>query len=1254
MQMRVFETVVVGIRRSLMVAAVAAVAAVLLVGPVHGQDATKQAAAQPAAKPAVKAEEFEQWIYVPYKDLQSVFDKHPSAVFLPYAEYLRLWEAAGGSDRVAKGPPVEGVITQADYVATVDENLARIVATLTVQVLGKSWAEIPIRFGQAAIGRVTATRKGEAAQVLLRGTGAGRYALLFPESGTHSVTLELTARIRASADGHSFEFDCPTVGMTTFELSVPRPEQAVDLTPRLVALPVEAAEGRTRVRARLGATPKITALWYPRVGQKPDMDLLTSVSNYQQISIRDGLVHTDVFLHHEVLRGELTELRIAVPLGHQILDVASTQAKIRKWIPVTEEKRQVVTVEFIGAVRGKFVLEVHTERPAPAMGEVFAVSGVDTAGIEKSTIDDPGMTIHGIHSLDAVRESGQVVLTHGTDLTLNVIPPRGLVRIEPGEVFASIRRPGGRSYKYFSPRFDLRVSYEPVQPRITVDQSTQLVFRDDELRSLSRLKYTVERAGVFEWKLLLPAGLELDGVTGDAYKEHTFDKTTRLLTVVLAQRRQGALGLTINAHQAFDDEAETVDVSLPVIEPRGVVRENGTISVYAPDAFEVITDEEKLSGIQPNRSGGVGATVGRARLASTWQYTAYPTEDDARQLALPVTTRRRPTRLSATVATTANAKQQVVDVDSKVIFTVEYAGKDTFRIRVPESIGKDAQITTVATPGGASTAVPIREKTAGDPEDGWVTWTIVMQRELIGPVAFDVSWDLKTGDAEGAEATTETASGTTVTIHPPQALDLDNDNITGEVVIQKDDALEVKWPAHDKLADAGLEFIDVRELRLLPTAGSAAFRFHTQPVSIEISTRKFESEKVVQTVVSRALVEIVINKDGTASVRARYRLKSSERQRLRVDMPEGTSVSEVFVDLRKVLVEKAGVGQQVEVGWSAYSFNVAGTKTDEEFFLSIRYDLKQKEFFDSWFGSTETIKLPQIGGVASDEQEVVTQELRTVVFVPREYKLVGVPERFVILRTPYGRLERWFDDQQRTATLGSLPVQGHSFVYGNLGGAQSLAATWWATSSMAAGISIPIFAIGCVLLWTPWSNRMSVVLVATFLVSLLSLSYADSVYESLMAARWGIGFGVAAWMLAAVVGFQESTSVASAVGKMKAAIAGVVKGVSRRGKDGPDTQPAYETADTPSDEPADESAAEDDSSAGSAEEGDTEAEPLEEGDSGAAGEASDVYEVDGGADEGSGGEADGEADGGETDPDFPDKSDKSDKSDESDQTESQP
>ena len=1084
---------------------------------------SKTAAAQPATRPvqpaAAASDVWEQLIYVPYRNLKSVFEKHPSTVFLPYLEYLKLWERAGGAARTAQGPPVPGVITQAGYVATVDENLARITVKLKIQVLGTKWSEIPVSFGQAAIGKISSTSGKEASGVLLRGTGAGKYALLFPEPGTHEVTLELTTRIRTSADGHSFELDCPTVGMTTFELSIPRPAQAVDLTPRLVALPIEAAEGQTRIRARLGATPKIAALWYPRVGQKPDMDLLSSVNNYQHVSIRDGLVHTDAHLHHEVLRGELNQLRIAVPVGHRILDIASTQAKIKSWKAVAEKNRQVVTVEFIGAVRGKFILEVHTERPAPAVGQVFPVSGVDVAGIAKSTIDDAGMKIHGIHSLDAVRESGQVVLTHGPDLTLNVAPPRGLVRIEPAEVLQTIRRPGGRSYKYYSPRFDLGVSYEPVQPRITVDQVSRLIFRDDELRLTSQLKYTVERAGVFEWKLRLPAGLELDDVKGDGYKEHGFDKASRILTVSLAQRRQGAVGLRITAHQPFDGEADTVNVALPVIEPLGVIRENGSVAVYAPNAYEIVTDEGKLSGVQPDRSSRQAAAVGFARLASAWQYTSYPTTDVARKLSLPVTTRRRPTRLSATVATSATARQQLVELESHVVFLVEYAGKDTFRIQVPEAVGDQAQITVMTADRRRPVTVPIREKTAGDAVDGWVTWTIVMQRERTGPVAFRVVWDLKSAESKGG------AGGSReVLLQPPRPLDLDNDNIIGEIVIRKDRSLEVRTSEPGQ-PEEGLERIDVRELQLIPSTGSAAFRYHhRKPVGLQIITQQFEAEQVVETVVSRGLVEVVINKEGRAGVRCRYRLKSSERQRLRVDLPRGSRTPDVFVGRRQVPAELFEGEKNEDEDWKSYSINVSGTKTDEEFTLTLRYDLDLDSFFGSWFGGTESIALPQIGGVASgDGVDVVTQELKVAVWVPEEYGLVGAPEKFVILSTNSGQLERWFDRQGRGGDPGHFPTQGREFIYGNLGGSESVEVTWWKNWSMTAGISIPIFAIGCVLLWTPWTNRAGVVLVVSFIVSLWSRKDIDGVTEALLAARWGIGFVIAVWLLAAVVGFQRTS-----------------------------------------------------------------------------------------------------------------------------------
>lgn len=1104
-------------------------------------DAQQPPPEKPKVEPAEAAAEAEPWerlIYVPYRNLKSVFEKHPSTVFLPYLEYLKLWERAGGAAREASGPPVPGVITESSYVGTVDDNLARIKAILKVQVLGKAWSEIPVNFGQAAIGKISSPQ----GQVLLRGTGAGKYALLFPKPGAYQVTLELTTRIRSSADGHSFELDCPTVGMTTFELAIPRPSQTVDLKPQLVALPIEAAEGQTRIRARLGATPKIAALWYPKVGLKPDMDLLTSVENYQHVSIRDGLVHTDAHLVHDVLRGELTQLRIAIPKGHRILDVVSPQAKIKLWKKVEEENRQVVTVEFLAAVRKQFVLEVHTERPAPAMGEVFAVSGIDPAGINKSTIDDPGMKVHGIHSLDAVRESGQVVVTHGADLTLTVQPPRGLVRIEPGEVRKEIRRTGGQSYKFYSPRFDLQVAYEPVQPRITVEHATRLEFRDDDLRLLSQLKYTVERAGVFEWKVRLPEGLELDDVRGTAYKEHDYDPATRMLSVSLAQRRQGALSLVVTAHRSFDGEAETADVDLPVLEPLGVVRESGKISVYAPDAYEVVTDESKLEGIQPDRTSGAARAIGRARLASSWQYTSYPTGQTPRSLVLPVTTRRRPTRLAATVATIATARQQLVKVETTVLFMVEYAGVETFRIQVPELPGVDGadaqevQITSIHLPGVRSAsgrrqtaALAIREKTAGEAEDGWVIWTITMQREVTGPQAFRVTWDVKPpGEDEKATALRK------VLVQPPRPLDLDNENIVGEILVVKDRSLEVTTSDPDKDQQV-LEVIDVRELQLLPKTGSAAYRYHKQPVRLEITTREYMAEKVVETVISQGLVEAVISKDGQVGFRCRYRLKSSERQRLRVDLPTGCSTPEVYVDQRRVPAELHKTEENSAATakeWKAYSINVARTRSNEEFFLTLRFDQTVEEFFANFFGGTQRLAFPQIGGASSadDQFDVVLQELRVEMWVPEDYTLVGTPDAFVI---PHRNTGVWFQGQDRTENLVHFPTKDHGrrYVYSNLGGAAAIGISWWKAWTMTAGVSVPVFLIGLVLLWTPWSNRLGVLLVASFVAALWSRADADAVYHGLLAARWGLGFSLATWALAAVVGFRRSATLLSTLSR---------------------------------------------------------------------------------------------------------------------------
>src|SRR5258708_11743554 len=149
------------------------------------------------------------------------------------------------------------------------------------------------------------------------------------------------------------------------------------------------------------------------------MEVLTTVQNTLDMRIADGLVHTHAALTYQVLRGQVDQLRIAVPLDHRILDVAA--AGLKSWKTAKEEKSQVVTVDLLGGDAKTIVIEVHTERPVPEAA--IDLVGIDEAGVYR-----------GIHALGEARENGIVVVSQSSDLSLAVQAQSGLVRIEAAEV----------------------------------------------------------------------------------------------------------------------------------------------------------------------------------------------------------------------------------------------------------------------------------------------------------------------------------------------------------------------------------------------------------------------------------------------------------------------------------------------------------------------------------------------------------------------------------------------------------------------------------------------------------------------------------------------------------------------------------------------------------------------------------------------------------------------------------------------------
>jgi hypothetical protein len=1051
--------------------------------------------------------DWERLIYLPYKNLKQVFEKEGAAVFMPYAQFLKMWDKARvGEARDPVRPAVNAVITEAVYTGRIAGDVANIEAALTVQVLGKPWVELPIQFGDAAIGKVTSSDE----KILLQATGNGTYALLFPKSGEQKVRLELTAKVRTSPDGRSLEIDCPASGITTIDLAVPADDQAIEITPLAVVTPQQGDEKSTRIKANLGATKKITARWRPRLSTAPVMEVLTSVQNTIDMRIADGLVHTHATLIYQVLRGQVDQLRIGVPLDHRILDVSAVGLK--SWKTAKEEKYQVVTVDLLGGDAKSIAVEVHAERPVPE--GAFDLEGVDEAGV-----------YHGIHSLGEVRENGTLVVGQSADLSLAVEQQSGLVRIEAGEAPEALRRPDSQYYKYYTPKFRLQVAVRAVEPRLLVDQRTQIVFREDEVQLVSQLSYTIERAGVFELRFKLPQGLKVDRVDCEQMKEFQAPEGEQLLIVSLREKTLGQVALTITAHRALD-QADNQSRPLPLVEPLAAARENGTIYVYAPDSLEVIADEKGVQAAQAARpDANAPPQIGAARLASAWAYNRRP--------EIPVRTERKPTRLTAAVATTISIRQDLTEVVTIVNYLVLFAGTDTFRFAVPESVAADVQIES-ADPAAA----PIKQKSRADAaEDGWVAWTVVMQRELTGRVPIRVRYDLK------PEQKDKTAQ---IAVEPLRVLDAPGKTdagpriapaaVSGEITVRKDRSLSVS--ARTDASGDALEPIDVRELTLLAQDGNLAYRYFKQPAKLsdpfklELAATRHEIQEVVETVVAQALVEVVVTEDKVATYRCRYRLKTSERQRLAVELHKDAEVLDTFVGGKRADLEK-DASRQPAKDREAFTINVArATPSDEPFVLSIVFHVPFKENPLRGSGGNLALPFPTLGGAAREGHAAVAlQQLRVAVWVPKEFALVGAPRDFtppqptrldlwsgaVGFSTSTAALESWFGDSSGPGATGfAFTPAGRAYTYERLGPAELIEVAYWKTSWFTWWISGTLVVIAIILAYTSWENRLSIILLVAFAMAMYALKDPDVVLNGLAAARWGILAMLVYWFIHAL------------------------------------------------------------------------------------------------------------------------------------------
>lgn len=1021
----------------------------------------QQPGAKPSdAKPSLRQEHI---IYLPFKNLRDVFEREDSSIVLPYAQFLEMWNRLAPPAPQPVKPPVNGVITRADYAGSVKGDLVHLEATLDVEVLSGEWAQLPVQFGDAAIG----SARNEDGAVLLRGVGEGRYELLVRGRGKHQIKLSLVTGVKSATEGRSFTMQCPAVGVSNLELEIPEKDLAIHVTPQRTSESRAAAKDATQVRAVLGATNEFTVGWQPKSGSSDKAAGLANVTDTIAVDVGDGVVHTHATFDYQILRGSLGELTVEVPAGQRLLDVQAPG--LRDWQTEAAGERQRVKVRLHAPATQAARLELHTETP----------------------IADQAFQVGQVRAVGAARESGILAVRSGEDVGLEYVQRESITRIDAADVPTPLRKTGSTFYKFFTPDHKLSVLASPLKPRLVVGTRLSVVLDKARVSTRGEFRYQISRSGVFALSFRLPAGFHVDDVRTDSMERFDVASAAGVptLTVYLSKKLLGELTVTVAASQSRDKLAG--DLAIPLLEPLDVTREEGLVAVVAPESLEVKTDAAQLKsaraatpaeltakGFQPQVPAG-------STLAAAFSFVTRPVE-------IVQTLAERPRRTFATVATVATVKEDLVQVATTLRYQIQFAGTDTFRIAAPAPVSDRLQI--------EGEGIKERRKSPEPAKDGFVAWTIVLHSEAIGQRSFTATYDQRISSGD---------QGAQFVLQPIKSLDVDRE--TGEIAILKDRSLSVS------ATSSGLEDIDPRELSQPAGAGRAylAYRYHQHPAQLTLGVTKHELQDVVKTVVRRAYIEVVVTKDGPMTMRARYDLKSSERQRLAVTLHDPRILG-VSVGGQTVAPEKAPTAANADPKDKTYFINVArAADSDEPFQIAAVFETPRP---DKELKIHDVLHLP----LPRFDAGVKFQNVYVRVWVPRDYRLVGDPEGFTshlgvslwdsrAITEAADNPDNWFP---KDSSSFDFQVGGTTYLFSSLTGPTELKTTYWHIPTMTVLGSLIVLALGLVLLRFSLEAKVLTILAMVFAVVFARLFTPSLVHSWLLAARLGIAGVVAIWTVA--------------------------------------------------------------------------------------------------------------------------------------------
>jgi hypothetical protein len=559
-------------------------------------------------------------------------------------------------------------------------------------------------------------------------------------------------------------------------------------------------------------------------------------------------------------QGELGELIFTVPLGATVTDVADANAKSENQNP-----NSIVSMWRFNPDARKLRVTLN-----PAQSKPFAL--VIRSQVTTGTL--PFNQKVGLLSVEgAANQIGLLGVATGNEVQLDDVGAEKFSPINLEDFPNSVATPLAtqfpgltvrRAFRYSDTQAMALLKASPVEPDVLVETQDTLSLGEDRTLLASTANVSITRAGIFKLSFVMPAGFDVESISGAALSHWSELKTDagRVITLNLSGKTEGQQQFVVSLSGPGVKTASAWDA--PKILFREAGKQRGTLLVVPEQGMRLqVATREGVTQLDPQKSGVRQKGVLAFRVLETpWKLALDIEQVDA---WIQVTSLQHATVNEAQVKVAANLQYQI-----------ENTGLKLFRVFVPTNAEgvtfRGDQLADFSAVDGAVT-------------NGLQAWEIKLHRRVIGQYLLQVNFQTHVAEQSGV-----------TTLRGVLATDVNLQR--GFATVQSAGRLQLRvddLPASLQLTEwQGIP----RALQKDLSAASANFAYRLVEPDFELPLKleRHEAAKLLPARVNEVTFTSVISDAGVMLTQAKLNILPGDKRLLHFTLPKGANFWFAFVN----------------------------------------------------------------------------------------------------------------------------------------------------------------------------------------------------------------------------------------------------------------------------------------------------------------------------------------------------------------------